>query len=159
MQLKLLSSKFKSYFYRYNYQRCYFMQTIKNETILLGRLNNIDKKIDTLNTEKIKAFFKAIDLDTDDLPENYTEWETILIVVPNRTAMNELKPYKYSIDRIAFAININAEKIHVFNLDDWKKAFRHKTQLQIRNLLKTSFGGVKRTNEHFTKDTDGTTNQ
>lgn len=120
------------------------MHTIKNETLLLGRLNTIDKKIDTLNSEKIKAFFKAIGLEGDDLPEGYADWETILIVVPNRAAMNELKPYKYSIARIAFAININAEKIHVFNLEDWKKAFRHKTQLQIRNLLKTSFGGVKR---------------
>jgi len=130
------------------------MQTIKNETILLGRLNNIDKKIDTLNTEKIKAFFKAIGLEDHELPENYTEWETILIVVPNRTAMNELKPYKYSIARIAFAININAEKIHVYNLDDWKKAFRHKTQLQIRNLLKTSFGGVKKSVEDYTKEAE-----
>ncbi len=130
------------------------MHTIKNETLLLGRLTTIDKKIDTLNSEKIKAFFKAIGVDADDLPEDYMEWETILIVVPNRTAMNELKPYKYSIARIAFAINTNAEKIHVFNLDDWKKAFRHKTQLQIRNLLKTSFGGVKKSSEDYTKENE-----
>ncbi|MXN90322.1 hypothetical protein GR160_03715 [Flavobacterium sp. Sd200] len=123
------------------------MHTIKNETLLLGKLNNIDKKIDTLNSEKIKAFFKAIGIEETDLPENYMQWETILIVVPTRTAMNELKPYKYSIARIAFAINPNADKIHIFNLEDWKNAFRYKTQLQIRNLLKTSFGGIKKTND------------
>lgn len=127
------------------------MHTFKNETLLLGRLAAIDKKIDTLNTEKIRALFKAMGIEDSELPEEYMEWETILIVVPNRAAMNELKPYKYSIARIAFAINVNADKIHVFNLDDWKKAFRHKTQLQIRNLLKSSFGGVKRPPEDFSK--------
>jgi hypothetical protein len=128
------------------------MKAIKDETLLQTQLAAIDNKMAVLNSDKILAFFKAIGLTDNDIPKEYTEWETILIVVPTRTAMQELKPYKFSISGIAFAINVNAEKIHLYNLEEWKTAFRHKTTMQIRNLLKTSFGGVKKTTEDFNKE-------
>lgn len=128
------------------------MPTIKNKIDLDNKLFAINQEISNLNDKKIIRFLEAIGLnDRADIPQDYLKWETILIVVPSRQIANELKHYKYSIDRISFATNNSAKEIHIYNLQEWKNAFRNKTQLQIRNLLKTSFGGVKKTPENYLK--------
>ena len=116
-----------------------------NKADLNRKLENIDAEINGLNNQKINLLFESLGLTKrQDVPKDYLNWETILIVVPSRQISHELKQYKFSIDRIAFATNTNAKQIHLYDLKDWKNAFRNKTQLQIRNLLKTSFGGVRK---------------
>jgi len=116
-----------------------------NKADLNRKLDNIDAEINGLNNQKINLLFESLGLTKrQDVPKDYLNWETILIVVPSRQISHELKQYKFSIDRIAFATNTNAKQIHLYDLKDWKNAFRNKTQLQIRNLLKTSFGGVRK---------------
>lgn len=128
------------------------MHTITNEEALNAGLAQANAKIRQLNDHKIGLLMESLGLGKNQLPENYLNWETILIIAPSRKVAHELRPYKFAIDRIAIATNINAKKIHVFNLEDWKIAFRNKTQLQIRNLLKTSFGGERKTTESFRKE-------
>ncbi|MEA9415313.1 hypothetical protein [Flavobacterium sp. PL02] len=128
------------------------MSAIENETLLSKELSVIDKKLNKLNDEKIKLLFNALGLTSrEDIPKDYLEWETILIIVPNRQVSHELKSYKYSISRITFATNVYAKEIHIYDLNDWKKAFSNKTHLQIKNALKESFGGVQRTQEEYIK--------
>ncbi|MCV9927080.1 hypothetical protein OIU83_05430 [Flavobacterium sp. LS1R49] len=128
------------------------MSTIENETLLRKELAVIDTKINKLNDEKIKLFFNAIGLTSrEDVPKDYLQWETILIIVPNRQVSHELKSYKYSISRITFATNIYAKEIHIYDLNDWKKAFGNKTHLQIKSALKNSFGGVQKVQEEYIK--------
>lgn len=128
------------------------MSAIENETLLSKELSVIDKKLNKLNDEKIKLLFNALGLTSrEDIPKNYLDWETILIIVPNRQVSHELKSYKYSISRITFATNIYAREIHIYDLNDWKKAFGNKTHLQIKNALKDSFGGVQKTQEEYIK--------
>jgi hypothetical protein len=128
------------------------MSAIENETLLSKELSVIDKKLNKLNDEKIKLLFNALGLTSrEDIPKNYLDWETILIIVPNRQVSHELKSYKYSISRITFATNIYAKEIHIYDLNDWKKAFGNKTHLQIKNALKDSFGGVQKTQEEYIK--------
>ncbi|KFF07732.1 hypothetical protein [Flavobacterium hydatis] len=128
------------------------MSTIENETLLRRELSVIDKKLNKLNDEKIKLFFNAIGLNArQDIPKDYLQWETILIVVPNRQVSHELKPYKYSISRITFVTNVYAKEIHIYDFNDWKKAFGNKTHLQIKNALKDSFGGVQKVQEEYIK--------
>jgi hypothetical protein len=128
------------------------MSTIENEAVLRKGLSAIDNKINKLNDEKIKLLFDAMGLDKrKDIPKDYLQWETILIIVPNRQVSHELNSYKYSISRITFATNIYAKEIHIFDFNDWKKAFGNKTHLQVKNALKDSFGGVQKTQEEYTK--------
>ena len=116
------------------------------------KLMNIDTDIHRLNDRKINLLLESIGLsNSDDIPKDFLKWETILIVVPSRQIANELKHYKHAIARIAFATNTNAKQIHIYDLKDWKNAFRNKTQLPIRNLLKTTFGGVRKLPEDYTK--------
>jgi len=131
-----------------------------NKADLDYKLANIDTEINRLNDQKINLFFESIGLTSrEDIPKDYLDWETILVVVPNRQVLHELKQYKYSIARIAFATNVNAKQIHIYDFKDWKNAFRNKTQLQIRNLLKTTFGGVKKLQEDYNKIKDNTNSQ
>ncbi|MBF7091576.1 hypothetical protein IUY40_08490 [Flavobacterium sp. ALJ2] len=128
------------------------MSTIENEALLRKELSAIDNKLNKLNDEKIKLFFDAIGLNKrKDIPKDYLQWETILIIVPNRQVSHELKSYKYSISRITFTTNIYAKEIHIYDLNDWKKAFSNKTHLQIKSALKDSFGGVQKVQEEYTK--------
>ncbi|MGH2664707.1 hypothetical protein [Flavobacterium sp.] len=120
------------------------MNTIKDEADLRKELAAIDIKINQQNDKKIKLFLEAIGLQEKELPKEYLKWKTILIVVPNKHISSELKQYRFSISRIAFTTNNNAEKIHIYDQEEWKETFRNKTQLQIRNLLKTTFGGIKK---------------
>ncbi len=123
-----------------------------NKSDLNSKLMNIDIEINRLNDQKINLFFDSLGLNNrDDIPKDFLKWETILIVVPSRQIAHELKQYKHVIARIAFATNTNAKQIHIYDLTDWKNAFRNKTQLQIRNLLKTTFGGVRKLPEDYTK--------
>ena len=123
-----------------------------NKADLNDKLTNIDLEINRLNDQKINLLFETLGLtNRNDIPKNFLKWETILIVVPSRQISHELKQYKYSIARIAFATNVNAKQIHIYDLKDWKNAFRNKTQLQIRNLLKTTFGGVSKLPEDYIK--------
>jgi len=116
------------------------------------KLMNIDTDIHLLNDQKINLLLESIGLSNrEDIPKDFLKWETILIVVPSRQIAHELKQYKHAIARIAFATNTNAKQIHIYDLKDWKNAFRNKTQLQIRNLLKTTFGGVRKLPEDYTK--------
>lgn len=125
------------------------MNVINDEYVLQATLKNIDKKIDKLNDQKIKAFFESLGLNQrDDISKEYLDWESILIVVPNLKTSKQIKKYKFLISRIAFITNPNAQEIHIFNLDDWKNATRNKTSLQIRQLLKINFGGVDKTFEN-----------
>jgi len=129
------------------------MNSLKNMAELQNKLSAIDSKINQLNDQKITAFFDALGLTSrNDVPKDYLNWETILIIVPNRTVSNELKQYKFLISRITFATNINAKEIHIFNFAEWKTAFRNKTQLQIRIALKNSFGGVRKLPEEYNKN-------
>ncbi|GEP49358.1 hypothetical protein FNO01nite_00300 [Flavobacterium noncentrifugens] len=128
-----------------------FMNAIANENALNTQLETINLKIGELNDQKILLLLQAIGFDLDKLPKDLLQWKTILIVVPNRKTSHELKPYRYSIDRIALATNVNAKEINIYDLDQWKAAFKNKTQLQIRNLLKTTFGGSKKLPEDYQK--------
>lgn len=120
------------------------MSVIKDENLLHSTIKSIDQEIDKLNDQKIIAFFESIGLtERDDVPKDYLSWETILIVVPNRHVSHEIKQYKYSISRLTFVTNPNAQKIHIFDFKEWNAITRNKTQFQIRDLLKTSFGGVR----------------
>lgn len=120
------------------------MSVIKDENKLISTIKRVDQKIDKLNDQKIIAFFEALGLtEREDVPKNFLEWETILIVVPDRHISHQLKYYKYSIARLSFVTNPNAEEIHVFDFNEWKKITQNKTQFQIREMLKTSFGGVR----------------
>ncbi|KIO52005.1 hypothetical protein [Flavobacterium hibernum] len=120
------------------------MSVIKDENKLISTIKRIDQKIDKLNDQKIIAFFEALGLtEREDVPKNFLEWETILIVVPDRHISHELKYYKYSIARLSFVTNPNAQEIHIFDFNEWKKITQNKTQFQVREMLKTSFGGVR----------------
>jgi len=127
------------------------MNAIADENALNMQLDVINSKISEFNDQKILLLLQAIGFNLDQLPKDFLQWKTILIVVPNRKTSHELKPYRYSIDRIALATNVNAKEINIYDLDDWKAAFKNKTQLQIRNLLKTTFGGSKKLPENFKK--------
>ena len=117
-----------------------------DEKGLQTALSNIEEKMNRLNDEKIVAFFVFLGLDKrDDIPQDYLQWETILIVVPNRHISNEIKKYKYAISRISFVTNPYAQQIHIFDFNQWENSIRNKTQFQKRELLKTNFGGVKKT--------------
>ncbi|KAF2338553.1 hypothetical protein [Flavobacterium tistrianum] len=121
------------------------MSTIINENRLQTTFKNLDHKISKLNDQKIVAFFESLGLlERIDVPKDFLNWENILIVVPNRHVSHELKYYKYTISRISFLTNPYADQIHIFDLKDWKSASQNKTQFQIREMLKTSFGGVKK---------------
>ncbi|WP_394774253.1 hypothetical protein [Flavobacterium sp.] len=110
----------------------------------MSTIKRVDQKIDKLNDQKIIAFFEALGLtEREDVPKNFLEWETILIVVPDRHISHELKYYKYSIARLSFVTNSNAQEIHIFDFNEWKNVTRNKTQFQIREMLKTTFGGVR----------------
>jgi len=120
------------------------MTVIKDVNSLLATIKRIDQKIDKLNDQKIIAFFESLGLtERDDVPKNFLSWETILVVVPDRHISHEIKQYKYSISRLSFVTNPNADKIHIFDFNEWKNITRNKTQFQIREMLKTTFGGVR----------------
>ena len=122
------------------------MSVIKDEKKLLNTIKRIDEKIDKINDQKIVAFFESLGLtEREDVPKDFLDWETILIVVPDRHISHELKYYKYSISRLFFVTNPYADQIHIYDFDQWKSATRNKTQFQIREMMKTSFGGVKKT--------------
>ncbi|OXA91227.1 hypothetical protein [Flavobacterium hercynium] len=121
------------------------MTVIKNETRLHSTLKSVDQQIDKLNDQKIVAFFESLGLtERNDVPKDFLKWETILIIVPNRQISNEIKQYKFSISRLFFVTNPYADKIHLYDFKEWKNVTRNKTQFQIREMLKTSYGGVKK---------------
>ncbi|TDO83125.1 hypothetical protein EV143_102389 [Flavobacterium chryseum] len=120
------------------------MSVIKDKNTLLSTIKRIDEKIDKLNDQKIIAFFEHLGLtDRADIPKDFLKWETILIVVPDRHISHELKFFKYSISRISFVTNPYAQKIHIYDFKEWNAITRNKTQFQVREMLKTSFGGVR----------------
>jgi F0F1-type ATP synthase gamma subunit len=124
------------------------MGTIRDDRNLHIILKKVDLDIHRLNDQKIKAFIEFLGLkDREDIPKNFLDWENILVVVPNREMLNEIKKYKDSISRISFVTNTNAEQIHIFYYNHWKNSTQNKTQFQIRELLKTNFGGVPKTTE------------
>ena len=127
------------------------MSIIRDEANLHIILKKVDLDIHRLNDQKIKAFIEFLGLkDREDIPKNFLDWENILVVVPNREMLNGIKKYKDSISRISFVTNANAKQIHIYDMNDWKSATQNKTALQIRQFLKTNFGGVPKTSE----DTD-----
>ncbi|KUJ60880.1 hypothetical protein AR687_15860 [Flavobacteriaceae bacterium CRH] len=120
------------------------MSVIKDENTLLGTIKRIDEKIDKLNDQKIIAFFDHLGLtDRADIPKDFLKWETILIVVPDRHISHQLKFFKYSISRISFVTNPYAQNIHIYDFKEWDAVTRNKTQFQVREMLKTNFGGVR----------------
>lgn len=122
------------------------MGIIRDDRNLHIILKKVDLDIHRLNDQKIKAFFEFLGLkDREDIPKNFLDWENILVVVPNREMLNEIKKYKDSISRISFVTNANAKQIHIYDMNDWKSATQNKTALQIRQFLKTNFGGVPTT--------------
>jgi len=124
------------------------MGIIRDETNLHIILKKVDLDINRLNDQKIKAFIEFLGLkDREDIPKNFLDWENILVVVPNREILNEIKKYKDSISRITFITNTNAKQINIYDMNDWKSATQNKTALQIRQFLKTNFGGVPKTAE------------
>lgn len=124
------------------------MSLILDEAKLHSLLKAVDLNIHKLNDQKIVAFLEFLGLkDREDIPKNYLDWETILIVVPNRHVSQQMKQYKFLISRIAFTTNPNAQQIHIYDFNEWKNATRNKTALQIRQLLKTNFGGFEKTNK------------
>ncbi|MBS7253521.1 hypothetical protein [Flavobacterium branchiicola] len=126
------------------------MSVIKDEKKLLSTIKRIDEKIDKINDQKIVAFFDSLGLtEREDVPKDFLDWDTILIVVPDRHISHELKYYKFSISRLFFVTNPYADQIHIYDFDEWKNVTRNKTQFQIREMMKTSFGGVK---GHATED-------
>ncbi|WPO77695.1 hypothetical protein [Flavobacterium sp. KACC 22761] len=123
------------------------MSVIKDEKKLLNTIKRIDEKIDKINDQKIVAFFDSLGLtEREDVPKNFLDWDTILIVVPDRHISHELKYYKFSISRLFFVTNPYADKIHIYDFNEWKNVTRNKSQFQIREMMKTSFGGVKKAN-------------
>lgn len=124
------------------------MGIIRDDRNLHIILKKVDLDIHRLNDQKIKAFIEFLGLkDREDIPKNFLDWENILVVVPNREMLNEIKKYKDSISRISFVTNANAKQIHIYDMNDWKSATQKKTALQIRQFLKTNFGGVPKTSE------------
>ncbi|MGE6354884.1 hypothetical protein ACQKCJ_13545 [Flavobacterium sp. NPDC079362] len=124
------------------------MGIIRDDRNLHIILKKVDLDIHRLNDQKIKAFIEFLGLkDREDIPKNFLDWENILVVVPNREMLNEIKKYKDSISRISFVTNTNAKQIHIYDMNDWKIATQNKTPLQIRQFLKTNFGGVPKTSE------------
>ncbi|URC12070.1 hypothetical protein [Flavobacterium sp. B183] len=124
------------------------MGIIRDEKNLHIILKKVDLDINRLNDQKIKAFIEFLGLkDRDDIPKNFLDWENILVVVPNRDMLNEIKKYKDSISRISFVTNTNAKQIHIYDFNDWKNSTKNKTQFQVREFLKTNFGGVPKTAE------------
>ena len=124
------------------------MNTIQDEAKLHTFLKSVDSNIEKLNDKKIIAFFEFLGLkDREDIPKDFLDWENILVVLPNREMLNEIKKYKDSISRISFVTNANAKQIHIYDMNDWKSATQNKTSLQIRQFLKTNFGGVPKTSE------------
>lgn len=124
------------------------MNTIQDEAKLHTFLKSVDSNIEKLNDKKIIAFFEFLGLkDREDIPKDFLDWENILVVLPNREMLNEIKKYKDSISRISFVTNANAKQIHIYDMNDWKSATQKKTALQIRQFLKTNFGGVPKTSE------------
>ncbi|TDW51926.1 hypothetical protein EV144_101604 [Flavobacterium sp. 270] len=122
------------------------MSTIINENRLHSTFKNIDNKIHKLNDQKITAFFESLGLlEREDVPKDFLNWENIIIVVPDRHVSQELKYYKYTISRISFVTNPYSTGIHIYDQKEWKNATQNKTQFQIREMLKTQFGGVKKT--------------
>ena len=120
------------------------MSVIKDENTLLNTLKRIDNEMDKLNDQKIIAFFDHLGLtERPDVPKDFLKWETILVVVPNRHVSHELKSYKYSISRLSFVTNPYAQNVHIYDFKEWNAITRNKTQFQVRELLKTSFGGVR----------------
>ncbi|MBF4515456.1 hypothetical protein IRZ71_03845 [Flavobacterium sp. ANB] len=120
------------------------MSVIKDENTLLSTIKRIDEEIDKLNDKKIIAFFEHLGLtDRADVPKDFLKWETILIVVPDRHISHELKFFKYSISRLSFVTNPYAQNIHIYDFKEWNAVTRNKTQFQVREMLKTSFGGVR----------------
>jgi len=123
------------------------MNVIKKE-LLEDTLKNIDKKIDRLNKQKITAFFESMELDQrNDISKDYLNWENILIVVPSRNILNEVIKYKDLISGVSFITNPNAKQIHIYDFNDWTKSTKNKTKFQIRELLKTNFGGTEKISE------------
>ncbi|WP_291143563.1 hypothetical protein [Flavobacterium sp. UBA7680] len=121
------------------------MGVILNEAKFHTMLEEIDLDINKLNDQKIIAFFEFLGLKyREDIPKNFLDWENILVVVPNREMLNEIKKYKDSISRISFVTNTNAKQIHIYDINDCKSATQNKTSLQIRQFLKTNFGGVEK---------------
>lgn len=121
------------------------MAIFENEALLKAELALLDQKINQLDNQKITKFFEALGLASrHDIPQDYLNWETILIVVPYLKIPHELKQYKYSIPRITFMTNTYAREIHLYDLSDWKEAIRNKTRFEVKQLLKSSFGGVKK---------------
>ncbi|MFZ0599742.1 MAG: hypothetical protein WAM46_22330 [Flavobacterium sp.] len=112
-------------------------------------MEEIDLDINKLNNQKIKAFFEFLGLkDSEDIPKNFLDWKNILVVLPNRHMLNELKKYKDSISRISFVTNPNAKQIHIYDFNEWKSSTKNKTQFQIREFLKSNFGGIEKTSEN-----------
>ncbi|KQO22661.1 hypothetical protein ASF10_09845 [Flavobacterium sp. Leaf82] len=121
------------------------MNTIQDEAKLHTFLKSVDSNIEKLNDKKIIAFFEFLGLkDREDIPKDFLDWENILVVLPNREMLNEIKKYKDSISRISFVTNANAKQIHIYDMNDWKSATQKKTALQIRQFLKTNFGGAEK---------------
>jgi len=119
------------------------------KTALNNALSAIDKKINRLNDQKITALFASLGLlEREDTPKDYLDWETILIAVPSRSILEEIKKYKYSILRISFIVNTNSDRIRIYDFNEWKNATRNKTQFQIRELLKNNFGGAPKAAEN-----------
>ncbi|WP_289057650.1 hypothetical protein [uncultured Flavobacterium sp.] len=111
-------------------------------------LVEIDKKINSLNNQKITALFDAMGLrDREDTPKDFLDWESILIVVPSRNILNEIKKFKDSISGISFVVNTHAKQIHIYDFNEWKNSTRNKTQFQIREMMKTNFGGTQKKSE------------
>ncbi|WJS93422.1 hypothetical protein NYQ10_15120 [Flavobacterium johnsoniae] len=123
------------------------MNAIDKES-LQDVLKSIDEKIDRLNRQKITALIESLGLlERNDISKEYLNWETVLIVVPSRSIFNEIKKYKDLISGVALAINPNAAQIHIYDFALWDKSTRNKTKFQIRELLKTNFGGTEKTAE------------
>ena len=121
------------------------MGVILNEAKLHTMLEEIDLDINKLNDQKIIAFFEFLGLkDREDIPNNFLDWQTILIVLPDRKTLQEIRAYKTLISRITFVTNTNAKQIHIYDMNDWKSATQNKTALQIRQFLKANFGGVEK---------------
>ncbi|AOC96958.1 hypothetical protein BB050_03880 [Flavobacterium anhuiense] len=128
--------------------------SIVDKDRLQSVLAGIDKKIHRLNSQKIAALFDAMGLsEREDIPKDFLDWESILVVVPSRAVINEVKKFRDSISRISFAVNPHARQIHIYDLNEWKSSTRNKTQFQIREMMKTNFGGVpkKEENRDWTK--------
>ncbi|KUJ59554.1 hypothetical protein AR687_22580 [Flavobacteriaceae bacterium CRH] len=124
------------------------MNVIDKE-VVNDTLKDIDEKIDQLNNQKIKVFLESLRLhQRNDISRDYLNWKNILIVVPGRGILEEVKKYKESISRISSVINSNSEQIYIYDFNDWKNSTRNKTQFLIRELLKNIFGGTPKIYEN-----------